>query len=196
MSLLNNSNAIPTTGGDYNLENSLRFRKSAGASLSRTPTVTGNRTTWTFSCWVKRGELGSLTNRLIQAGANGTNDTAIFFGADSLTFFTRTSTSLIGYLISTPLYRDPSAWYHVVVAYDSTQATASNRVKMYINGEQITSFSTETYPPQNTDSYFNTNANLHTIGGATDNTASFYLDGYLTAINLSRRTSTYCIRLW
>ena len=184
MSLLNNSNAIPTTGGDYNLENSLRFRKSAGASLSRTPTVTGNRTTWTFSCWVKRGELGSLTNRLIQAGANGTNDTAIFFGADSLTFFTRTSTSLIGYLISTPLYRDPSAWYHVVVAYDSTQATASNRVKMYINGEQITSFSTETYPPQNTDSYFNTNANLHTIGGATDNTASFYLDGYLTAINL------------
>ena len=70
------------------------------------------------------------------------------------------------------------------MAYDSTQATASNRVKMYINGEQITSFSTETYPPQNTDSYFNTNANLHTIGRATDNTASFYLDGYLTAINL------------
>jgi hypothetical protein len=58
MSLLNNSNAIPTTGGGYNLENSLRFRKSASAYLSRTPASTTNRKTFTWSSWVKRGKLG------------------------------------------------------------------------------------------------------------------------------------------
>ena len=70
MSLLNNSNAI-STGGDYNLENSLRFRSSASAYLSRTPTVAGNRKTWTFSCWVKRGLLTG--SQVIFSAANSGN---------------------------------------------------------------------------------------------------------------------------
>ena len=182
MSLLNNSNAIPTTGGGYNLEDSLRFRSSASAYLSRTPTVAGNRKTWTWSSWVKRGDVSTATGRLLFAGTISTNDTAIYFANNTLSFYTRTSSSLLGYLVSTPLYRDPSSWYHIVVAYDSTQATASDRIKIYVNGEQLTSFSTETYPAINTDSHVNANGIVHNLGRGTN--AAFYYDGYLTEVNL------------
>jgi hypothetical protein len=63
MSILNNSNAI-STGGGYNLENSLRFRSSASAYLSRTPGTAGNRKTFTYSAWVKRGTLGVVQSIL------------------------------------------------------------------------------------------------------------------------------------
>jgi hypothetical protein len=59
-------------------------------------------------------------------------------------------------LQTTALYRDPSAWYHIVLACDTTQATASNRLKLYVNGTQVTAFSTETYPSQNADLNVNT----------------------------------------
>jgi hypothetical protein len=92
-------------------------------------------------------------------------------------YFTGTSS---GQIVSTQVFRDPSAWYHLIVAVDTTQATASNRVKMYVNGVQITSFATSSYPVQNYDSSFNT-ANLTTIGQVA---SAQYFDGYLTEINL------------
>jgi hypothetical protein len=83
---------------------------------------------------------------------------------------------------TTAVYRDPSAWYHVVVAVDTTQATASNRVKMYVNGSQITAFSASSYPSQNYNTYVNSTG-THAIGRQ-QNVASTSFDGYLAEINL------------
>jgi hypothetical protein len=85
-------------------------------------------------------------------------------------------------MVSTAVYRDPSAWYHIVCKVDTTQATAANRVRMYVNGAEITSWSTNTPPPQNTDTAVN-NSVAHNIGRNTRN-ANDYFDGYLTEVNL------------
>jgi hypothetical protein len=84
-------------------------------------------------------------------------------------------------LVSTAVFRDPSSWYHIVVAVDTTQATSSNRVKLYINGEQVTSFITATYPSQNLDTPVNSVVE-HDIGVSI--VVSNYFDGYQTEINL------------
>ena len=175
MSVLNNSNAI-STGGAYNLESSLRFRSSASAYLSRTPASAGNRTTWTWSAWVKRGTLG--TNQMLFMCNNGTTDAtfgAIDFISDSLNI----SAYATAWRTTTQVFRDPAAWYHIVVAFDTTQATATDRVKVYVNGIQVTSFSTTNNPTQNTDYAIN-QAAAHAIA-QTYGTYG-YFDGYMTEV--------------
>jgi len=164
----------------YNLTNSLRFRASATAYLSRTPASATNRTTWTWSAWVKRSNIGSWGAMFSSGTLGGTStfEYITFRSDDSLQWVTYT-TSTQANLITTQVFRDPSAWYHIVVAFDSTQATSSNRVKMYVNGNQITAFSTSTYPSLNYSSFINNNQ-IHTIGR--DNGGD-YLDGYLTEVN-------------
>ena len=138
-----------TRGGDYLIEQSLLF--DGAAYLPRTPAVAGNRKTWTFSCWFK----GNTTSTSLFSCESGGPQTSISFQSDD-TFEVYGYTG--GYdfrLLTTAVYRDPSAWYHVVVAVDTPQATASNRVKIYINGTQVTDFGTATYPSQNYDTGIN-----------------------------------------
>ena len=164
--------------GGYTIARSVRFRSSATAYFNRTPASVGNLTTWTWSGWVKRGTL-STAQFLIGAGTVATTDVGLFFessaAADTLIFSKRGSIILT----TTQLFRDPSAWYHIVVAYDSTQGTASNRLKMYVNGSQITSFSTTTYPTASETTQLNNNVTQY-IGRRSD---GVYFDGYLTEIN-------------
>jgi len=160
----------------YQIEQSLRFNDDDSAYLSRTPASAGNRKTWTWSGWVKRGNIGGA-RRLMTAGSSVT-DPIGFLGGD--TFQVQSDTS--GYnLITTQVFRDTSAWYHFVVALDTTQATSSDRLKIYVNGSQITSFGTSTYPSLNSDSDIN-NAVIHNIGRRAQ-TASEYVDGYLAEVN-------------
>jgi hypothetical protein len=172
MAVLNNSNAISTTGG-YDINNSLRFRSSASAYLSRTPASAGNRKTWTWSCWVKRGNLGALQAILDADNATGGGDEIRFNADNTFTYFI--NGAVTGTLTTTQVFRDPSAWYHIVLAVDTTQATAANRAKLYINGSQVTAFSTATYPTQNADTDTNT-ATSHRIG-FTRSSQTF--DGYM-----------------
>ena len=158
----------------YDINNSLRFRSSATAYLSRTPASAGNRKTWTYSVWAKRGTLGAL-NWVISSGSTGNGLGLLFRANDTIeAFFFNGSYAF--QLLTTQVFRDPSAWYHIVYVYDSTQATASNRVKLYINGSQVTSFTTATYPSLNLDGAMN-DAVGHTIGK--ENGASVYFDGYM-----------------
>ena len=83
---------------------------------------------------------------------------------------------------STAVFRDPSAWYHVVVAIDTTQATAANRIKLYVNGNQVTAFSTATYPAQNYDTSFNKASTAQEIGRRASN-SDLFLDGYMAEVN-------------
>jgi len=164
----------------YSVGKSLRFRSSASAYLNRTPAGAGSQTTWTWSGWVKRGSLGG-TMALCHAGSSTANETMIMLDSDSFRLYNDASSSTNMNLVSTAVYRDPSAWYHFVVVYNSTQATSTNRVSMYVNGVQITSFSTSTYPAQNQTTVWNS-AVAHAIGERRPS-GDLIFDGYLAEVN-------------
>ena len=172
--------------GGYNLTNSLRFRSSASAYLNRTPTSDSNRKTWTWSGWVKRGALGDgIIQELFCAGlVSGTNfHTRICLLDNTLYFVNYPNGTPLGNLVSAQVFRDYSSWYHFVVAVDTTQATDSNRVKMYVNGSQITSLSTATYPPQNQDTMINTTSYTNFIGKFVPGSSANYFDGYMAEMH-------------
>ena len=178
MSLLQNSNAI--SSGGYNLESSLRFRGSNSAYLEWTPTSAGSLTTWTWSGWFKISDLSSELE-LFQGGITNYNDSHFRFEpAASLKLVMYDGTAQSGALIFNRKFRDPSAWYHLVVVWDSTNATSTNRFRAYINGERETSFSTETYPSLNAITSIN-KANKHLIGSS--RTTGRFFNGYMTEIN-------------
>jgi len=179
MSIINSQPLIGASGqGGYFLSKSLRFRSSASAYLDRTPSSAGNQRTWTISFWTKINPNGNNTAIIA-------NNTSMRFGstADSntITVNHRGAGGTNYFLISNSVYRDPSAWYHVVWAVDTTQATESNRSKIYVNGVQVTSFSTANYPPQNQDTSINASGVLHYIGRTS---TVYYYDGYLAEYNL------------
>jgi hypothetical protein len=163
----------------YTVKNSLRFNHSSSDYLSRTPASAGNRKTFTYSFWTKRSGGDSLYPVLFDSGSNSTTRDSFFFNkqnGDFLHFYCLSGGSVFVELATSQLFRDYSAWYHIVLAVDTTQATASNRIKIYLNGSQITSFQTSTYPSQNTD--MNTNNTVSSKIGGSNNT-SYYYDGYL-----------------
>ena len=169
----------------YPIARSVRFRSSASANLTRTFS-SGNRKTWTWSGWVKRGLLANRQGLFSAGLISGTffYHTIHFDSSDKLNvvfYPDATSTTVI----TTQVFRDPSAWYHIVVAFDTTQATAANRVKIYVNGVQVTAFDTATYSAQNTDGIINStvyNSGVHNIGRFTPSDTA-YLDGYMAEIN-------------
>jgi hypothetical protein len=162
------------------LGNSLRFRSSASAYLNRTPSVSGNRQKFTFSYWFKRGV---ISTQQVMFGLNSASSeifTVAFLSGDTFRVFGRNGGSDVLNLTTTAVYRDPAAWYHITIAIDTTQATSSNRVIVYINGIQVTAFGTATYPAQNTSFAWNSNSYSHQIGR--EDTGN-YTDGYMTDIN-------------
>jgi hypothetical protein len=168
----------------YNLTNSLRFRASASAYLNRTFTTPTNNKIFTYSAWVKRGALNGYY-ALLSPASSGTGYTTLRFesGTDQLIFQEFTGSVYNYQFVTTQVFRDPSAWYHIVIAMDTTQATSSNRFKLYINGVQVTSFATASYPTQNSNPFFNS-AVVHRIGANnyTGNVEQPF-DGYQTEIN-------------
>ena len=164
----------PSSG--YQISRSLRLRSFASAYLSRTQGAATNGYIWTWSAWVKRGSLGA--NQVLFCAGSPTNTQGIqFLAADILQIFRYTGAYSVQ-LDTTQVFRDPSSWYHLVIANDGTQATASNRVKLYVNGSQVIAFTTATYPPQNTQYEINNNGQLATIGRYSA-AASSYFDGYM-----------------
>jgi hypothetical protein len=174
---------------DYTIDGSLRFNDDDSAYLSRTPASAGNRRTWTWSGWIKRGNLGYRTifgTGDSPIGSTNNNLTQLYFQTDdTLRLLFYTSGTVYTSLATSQVFRDPSAWYHVVLSVDTTQATSSDRIKIYINGSQITDFSTSTYPSQNFDCYVN-GTNLHVIGeyaGTGGGTGTYAWDGYQAEVN-------------
>jgi hypothetical protein len=149
--------------------------------LTRTPGSASNRQTWTVSIWFKRGNISGSNLPLLTADGAGDIETFIRFRDTNLLQISTWNGS--GYdfdLRTNRLFRDTSAWYHVVVAADTTQGTASNRIKLYVNGVQETSFSTETYPSVDYNTYINTTV-PQIIGS---NGGSSYFDGSMAMMQL------------
>ena len=170
------------------INGSLRFNDDDSAYLSWTPDSAGNRKTWTWSGWVKRGNIKSARIDLFSADGN-TATTNMSFGWNSgdQLFFGNWSSDQI--LVSTQVFRDPSAWYHIVVQFDSTQATASDRVKFYVNGSRLTAVTDNisTYISQNTD-YGVNNTSEHNIGQSAY-ANNFIWDGYLAEVHFTDGTA-------
>ena len=169
--------------GGYNLENSLRFRSSAGAYLNRTPATAGNRKTFTISLWMK----GSLESSPALFQARESSSTGqphfVLMGSNGSLYILDQSPTI--QIITTAVFRDPSAWYHVVVAIDTTEAIAADRAKIYVNGDKIESFNTLNTFPLNYDTAVN-NTVRHLVGARMPNSSTAlvtYLDGYLTEVN-------------
>ena len=165
----------PTVVSEYQISRSLRFNSPDGSYVARTFPSAGNRKTWTWSAWVKRSALGT-TQQIFSSRPTGSPYALIYFANDQ---FNYADTSLT--LTTTQVFRDVSAWYHIVIATDTTQATASDRLKFYINGVQVTAFSTATYPAQNYETQINT-ATQHNLSGAAPYGAE-YFSGYMTEVN-------------
>lgn len=162
----------------YRIERGLRFNTADAAYLNRTPASAGNRKTWTWSGWVKRSGLG--TNQGIFT-TNGSTDTTLFsmrFSSSNTLIIAKWSTQ---YLITTQLFRDTSSWFHLVVAFDTTLSTSSDRIKVYINGSQVTAFSTTNYPGSSDDTGVN-DTRAHQIGSEWNVTD--FLSSYLSEIYL------------
>jgi hypothetical protein len=190
--MLSASKTAAPSGG-YNLTNSLRFRASASATLTRTfgSTYT-DKTKSTFSVWVKRGKLNDGNGQaFLYYNSSGSSGSFGFAGANSggtlvndcISIGNRNATTGSGDygFQTTALYRDPSAWYHIVIVFDTGQATASNRFKLYVNGVQVTDFVSASYPSQNyqTTALLGGNAVAHQIGFNANTGASNYSDLYL-----------------
>ena len=182
-------NLLRTSGvTDFRIARSVRLRSSASAYFNRTLTTPTNNKIWTFSCWFKRGQLtygaSGASGALFYAPSSGSTFAGIYFTPGDLINWYDASGGATVYLLQTAqVFRDPSAWYHLVCAYDSTQATDTNRQKIYINGVQVTSFASggSSYVAQNTNGRFNS-AVAHDIG-KTSAAGPYYFDGQMTEVN-------------
>ena len=164
----------------YQVDRSLRFSSGDSAYLNRTPSSAGNRKTWTWSGWVK---LCKNKGQVLFHSYSAQSDSGAFF----IDYLSGGSLRVLGWSTvwrtTSAVFRDFSAWQHVVVAVDTTNATANDRIKVYVNGSQITDFSALNNPSQNADLAIN-QAATHRIGNYTDGSNNHdYLDGYLAEVH-------------
>ena len=161
----------------YEVERSLRFNSGDSTSLTRTPSSTTNRRTYTFSFWFKLGNTG--VNYLFEVGDSDANNNRLYIRIASDSAISIGERDVYRF-ITTQRIRDFSAWYHLVFAVDTTLSTADNRMRLYLNGEEITSFSTRNNFSQNQDTGVNRN---HITNWGRSDIDSHYAGVYFAEIN-------------
>ena len=167
------------SGEAYELEQSLKFNEARSPYLSRTPSSAGNRKTFTYSCWMKIGNIGNDNN--ILHARESANDRFHFLMSSNYLGVSYYVGGTEKWIRTTELLRDPSAWYHIVLRVDTTQSTGTDRVRIYVNGE-VQSLYTGQMPTQNWDLAVNNNVE-HRIGQRISNN-DYKIDGYLAEIHL------------
>ena len=176
-----------TESAAYEIDNSIRMDEASSTKLTNDEMDDGNRDIWTFSCWFKKTNVGETgDSHLFSCGTGGTELTAIILrgSGDGEAIKCENyvdSGSTIRWAITTPgSYRDPTAWYHLVLAVDTTQASISNGLKLWINGVAI-SYTGSTWV-QNADTCMNSDDHENVIGARQNNNDMFF-DGYLADVN-------------
>jgi hypothetical protein len=173
------ANSVSDTG--FNVDNSLRVNAGDSAYLHKSQ-GSGNRRTFTISFWVKRSRQNDR-QAIFSATVDGSNECFIWFDTTDELFVKENTSGSTNFEIRTNRkFRDPSAWYHIVVAYDTTNGTAGNRVRFYVNGVEETSFANETQPDENFQTKFNDGSTTLNIGRM--NYDSEYFGGYLAEVVL------------
>lgn len=173
------ANTLSAAG--FNVANSCQFDGSSDY-LHRTLGTPTNNKIWTFSCWFKVCQIGEYDQYFFNTYETGYSRLYIKSSNSTLAFDGEDDGNGNGFNLNTNMvFRDIGSWYHICVAWDVTQSTASNRCKIYINGTQITSWATETYPGQNVTNYTFNSAVKHWLGRykfGSDGTGSYWWDGY------------------
>jgi hypothetical protein len=181
-------NVSSSLGGGYEVANSCRFNDGDSAYMHKTPGSAGNRRTFTFSCWIKRGVLGIQTFFSSYNADDATRPDGIRFSADDRLYvnFRNTEDAIVS---TARLFRDVSAWYHICVAVDTTQGVAANRVKIYINGGSVETSLTgdgavdsASYMAQNFECGGFNRDSKHQIGSRAIGTPTLYFDGYMAEV--------------
>ena len=177
MPLILGTNSIKDTG--YNVANSVRFNRGDSPKMSKTLGTPSDADKFTFSAWVKLTDFG--TDRFILSlYTDDNNETAINFeNGNSINFYNYISGSYAGRLVPSQKLRDPSSWYHLVAVFDSGNATAGNRMRLYLNGSEITSFATDSNPSQDQDSK---NASGVTCVVGRSGTDDYNFGGYMAEV--------------
>ena len=162
--------------GGFQVSRSLRFNSPDQSNLTKTFASAGNRRTFTLSFWYKRSNIAAAVEQIILATASTFDGIRFENGTDKLRIILNGSSVLL----TTQVFRDASAWYHFLIAFDTTQGTDTNRIKLYVNGSQITAFDSTSYPSPNYDCSFNS-TNQH-VFGFSPTTTTQYLNGCLANI--------------
>ena len=171
--------ANSAAGGGFEVANSARFNTASSDSLTRTQSASPTSATkGTLSFWIKRSLLGTAQYYMSTFQDSNNRVQSEFQADDTLRIIQKNSASTTINIITNRVFRDPNAWYHVVLAFDTTQGTDSNRVKLYINGVQETSFSTASYPSSGIDSFLTkgTSASLGAYNGSGDYTSGYFAE--------------------
>ena len=181
--VLSNSQWLASTGEAYEIENSLRFNSADSAYLenadySGSPT---SGTDCTFSFWVKRSKLSSTQCLFFGGDSSGSTWEVIRFESDDQFRVGQASSAYD--LITTQVFRDVASWYHFVVAFDTDNGTAGDRIKIYVNGSRVTDFSLQTNPSSGYVTNFNTGGSGEVIDIGFQGGGSNYCDLYLAEIN-------------
>ena len=184
MGILQNENAIPVASAgafySYQIEQSVRFDSASNSYLNKTFSSEGNKRTGTFSAWIKKVNLGTQQLVFNAHVSNANQDQVFGFYSDFAHVWMSAGTH--GYQVSDGKQRDVSAWAHFVAAWDSTQSTSTNRIKIYLNGNQLTTANdSPTQPSQNQD-FFVYDDVSHNIGRREAYGGQHYFDGYLAEL--------------
>ena len=183
--ILSGNVATATAATGYDVANSCRFNDGDSAYLTRDlgTSTAGSGQKFTFSAWVKRGALG--TDQYLFSSKVSTHQVDLCFkDDDTLRFRLIYGGTVYGNLRTNAVFRDVSAWYHIVVNMDTTQSTDTNRNKMYVNGSQVTSLGTSTSPNQNSTFTVNNNTvnNQDMSFGRNEDGPGDYFDGYMAEV--------------
>ena len=177
-------NFVPFTDNGT-IAKSCMFNSPDDPKLGKTFSGAGTNTTWTFSCWIKLGIKTSNGRRMIfSAGSAGSNYGGAEIGStgdDSIEFYNYYGGSYDWRLVTNRQLEDTSKWYHLLFVSDTTNSTESDRARIYIDGERVTSFSTASYPSLNYANNFWMGTTEHEIGTSIFTTQNF--DGYMAEVN-------------
>ena len=176
--LIGGANSAADTG--YDIDNSLRLNDGDTPTLTNTFGTPTSARIGTFSCWLKTSGVG-VSGQGIFTNESGGNQFVIMLDDRDFRVFDYQNSAYGIHLLTDRKLRDPSAWYHLVVIFDTTDGTEGDRCKVYINGVRETSFSAEIYPDQNYDMYVNTASTVHRIGHRTGAGVKD-LDGYISEV--------------
>ena len=170
-------NVASATAGAYEVANSCRFDDGSSSRMTKTPGSDGNLDNWTFSCWVKRGNITTGTAQCIFSCDvdSSTNYGKLVFDTSDRIEFHNSTGGVVDKLITNRVFRDVAAWYHIVAVWDSDNGTEAQRMRLYINGVEESSFNTADYPTSGLNSAWNQDS-VHSIG---DINSGQYFDGYI-----------------
>lgn len=167
----------------YQIPDSLRFQSASTQNLTRTPASNGNLRRWTYSAWIKRGLISNASQNpsILTATLNASFNESIYFVQSTDVLVWNVSNTLVA-IQTTQVFRDPSAWYHIVLVWDTDNATAANRARIYVNGSEVTAFSVDNRASISArDSTFNRGSVVNYVGGSSNSVLNY--DGYLTEVN-------------